>query len=213
MVDSLFKTKRYHNALVINAEFHSLSGGPHFPEFLRITSQDEVEYSFPSWTIGDAATATLLYPDDDGNFDFHFAAKSEHAELCTIPLEGYQSYCHPHEKIGKNGIAQFTSFGQELHQHAAIEAPSLIRRVKSARDVDILFVHSSSAREWNRYAESVSLGSKVFQTYPQYGNIVSASIPTAMHEAQKVGKLNRGMRVGTWIGSAGMSFAFSRFVY
>jgi acyl-CoA:acyl-CoA alkyltransferase len=213
MVDSLFKTGKYKNALVINAEFFPYFGGRDIASPLVLHSADQIAYSFPTFTIGDAATATILYPQDPDNFDFNYSSRPDLSALCTIPLEGFENFCHPVPEIGKNGILGFTAFGEELHHNVEIEVTQLFNGIKHSRDVDTLFVHSSSYREWDKYARSVGMGDKTFQTYPETGNLVSAAIPTAISQAVAQGKLNRGDRVGVWLGSAGMSFAFSRFKF
>ena len=51
------------------------------------------------------------------------------------------------------------------------------------------------------------------QVFPRYGNIVSASIPTAISMAHQQGLLNRGDRAILIPASAGMSFAVVQFTY
>lgn len=43
--------------------------------------------------------------------------------------------------------------------------------------------------------------------YPDYGNLVSASVPTSLALAWQDGLVTRGQRLAGWVGSAGMSFA------
>ena len=45
--------------------------------------------TFPMYTIGEATTATVLVPSDD-EWTFEFRAKPELADLCTIPIEGFE---------------------------------------------------------------------------------------------------------------------------
>lgn len=211
MVDSLFKTGKYRNALIINAEFHTFEGGPHFPDFLTFKSEHEIPYSFSSLTIGEAATATVLYPRDPQNFEFHFSSKPELSSLCTIPIAGYEEFCHPSPQIGKNGLMQFTAFGESIHRHGKIETAKIFREHNNKGKADIVFVHSSSKTEWDEVGRSAGVEQRIFHTFPATGNLVSASIPTAMHEAIQAGKLERGMSAAAWAGSAGMSFCLSTF--
>jgi 3-oxoacyl-[acyl-carrier-protein] synthase III len=213
MVDSFFKSGRYRNALIINAEFHTFAGGPHFPRFLTLKSADDVPYSYPSLTIGDAATATVLYPKEPDNFEFHFSSKPELSQYCTIPLEGFEEFCHPTPEIGKRGLNQFTSYAEPLFREGHPEVARIFKRDRDARNVDILVAHTSSYKEWTRAAQAVAMADRMYQIFPVTGNVVSASIPAGISLAIKEGKLERGMKVGAWVGSAGMSFGYSRFTY
>lgn len=213
MVDSFFKSGKYSNALIINAEFHSIEAGPNFPGCLTLRNADEIPYRFSTYTIGDAATATILFPKDPDNFETHYSSRPELAKLCTLPVKGFEEFCHPEPEIGKSGVMQFTAYGEELHRHVEVESKLLFNSLKNSRDVDVLFVHASSFSEWDKHARAVGMGDKVFQIYPHTGNLVSASIPTAISMAQAQGRLERGNRVGVWVASAGMSFAYSRFRY
>lgn len=213
MIDSFFKTGRYRNALIINAEMPSFEGGPNFPHFLTLSNETEIPYSFPSLTIGDGATATILYPKEPDNFEFSFSTRPDLSALCTMPLVGYQEFCHPEPEIGKRGITQLTSFAEPLFRHGHAEITKLFKQAPNARDIDILITHTSSEVEWDKAAAAVGMTDKLFQIYPMTGNLVSASIPAAICIAERQGRLTRGMKVGTWMGSAGMSFAFTKFRY
>ena len=70
LVDSLFKTGKYKNALVINAEFN-ITGNNNSGLF-SMDADDQVDYTFPIFTIGESATATLLSSRDQDNFKFFF---------------------------------------------------------------------------------------------------------------------------------------------
>jgi len=101
------------NAVVVNGEFHL---GIH--DNWKIESLDSLAYNFPMFTIGEAATATLLVAKEPDNFSFAFRARPEISDLCTIPMPGYEGFCHPSDRIGKNGDMRFTSFGHELHKNS-----------------------------------------------------------------------------------------------
>ncbi len=79
LVDSLFKTGGYKNALIINAEF-STTGNAAGKKLFSLKSDEELEYTFPYFTIGEAATATLLTPQEPDNFRFFFLP----GQICLI---------------------------------------------------------------------------------------------------------------------------------
>jgi len=72
LVDSLFKSGAYRNAIIINAEFNVIENGPFFPRNFALKNEEQIYYTFPSYSIGEAATATLLIPKEPENFAFNF---------------------------------------------------------------------------------------------------------------------------------------------
>jgi acyl-CoA:acyl-CoA alkyltransferase len=206
LVDSLFKTGAYKNAIIVNAEFNMIRNGPLFPANFALSSEDQIAYTFPSYSIGEAATATLLLPKEPDNFEFHFSTRPELSDLCTIPLEGYEEYCHPDERIGKNDILRFTSFGESLHREGHPEAVSVFRKLRNGKDADIVFVHGSSKKEWETVGIAVGVSDIIHHIFPKTGNLVSASVPAAINDALHAGKLVRGDKIAICVGSAGMSF-------
>ena len=72
-------------ALVINAEFNMYHGGPGVPDLFRLEHAEQVNWRFPAYTIGEAATATLLARDPARDWEFHFTSRTDLADLCVIP--------------------------------------------------------------------------------------------------------------------------------
>lgn len=212
LVDSLFKTRNYRSAMIVNAEFNMTSGGPLFPANFALEDASQLEYVLPSYTIGEVATATLLMPDEPENFRFTFHSRPEWAELCTIPSAGFEGFCAPEEKIGALGVGRFTAWGALLHEHLEQELPTLLAKADvGRREADVVFTHSSSSTAWHKATERHGLADKIFHIYPTTGNIVSASIPAALARASGEGRLSRGDEVLCLMGSAGMSFAATTF--
>ena len=76
-------------AIVINGEFHL---GMH--DHWEIRSLSALKYCFPMYTIGEAATATVLVADEE-EWKFDYSIRSDLADLCTIPLKGYEEFVEP----------------------------------------------------------------------------------------------------------------------
>ena len=212
IADTFFKAGAYKNALVINAEFLVTGNNYAYPDNYSLKSRDELPYSLPSYTFGEAATATVLLPDDESNFEFHFAARTDLYDLCTIPMDCYRQYCGVTERIGKRPRV-LTSFGSELHQSGQPEVRSILKTLGTMDDIDVIFVHASSKKEWAIAATAMGVGSKIHHVYPWTGNLVSASVPVAMRDALDKDILHRGNTVCFWVGSAGMSFSAAKFKY
>jgi acyl-CoA:acyl-CoA alkyltransferase len=209
LVDSLFKTGKFRNAMVVNAEFNLSHARAGFPQNL-----EQVNYLLPAYTIGEAATATLLLPDRPENFSIAFHSRPELADLCMIPTAGYQGFYEVDEVVAALGEGRFTARGTELHDWLAAEMPVLIRAAGAyPEQSDVVFTHSSSTPAWTGVGRQYGFAEKIFHIYPQTGNVVSASIPAAMALARKAGKLSRGDQVMCLMGSAGMCFALGKFVF
>jgi len=211
IADSLFKSGQYRNAMIVNAEFNMLNGGPLYPANFNLKNQAQLEYTLPSFTIGEAATATLIVANEPDNFSFAFRGKPEASDLCTIPIPGYEGFCHPTDRIGANGDMRFTSFGHELHKNSDEITEVLSKLPVPKSEIDIVFTHASSKAAWHGYGVRAGIDDKIYHIYPETGNLVSASIPAAISLARDSGRLNRGDRVLCWVGSAGMSFNASSF--
>jgi 3-oxoacyl-[acyl-carrier-protein] synthase III len=210
-------------ALVVNAEFNMYQGGPGVPNLFRLREAAEIDWRFPAYTIGEAATATLLVNDPAHEWEFHFSSRTDLADLCVIPEENYTGYCAlgltgqrdiSTKRIARNGPHLFTSFGSELSAHGTPEAINIFRSLTIRRDsIKKIFPHTSSKRDWDDGADALGVRDRLFHMYPYYGNIVSASVPAGIALASDKGEIQRGDQLVTWVGSAGMSFSVCSFVF
>ncbi len=197
-------------------------GGPGVPDLFRLRDAGEIDACFPAYTIGEAATATLLVKDPTREWEFHFASRTDLADLCVIPERNYKGYCIlglegrqeiSGERIGRNGAGHFTSFGSELSAHGTTAAIDVFRRLTVAQDsIRKIFPHASSKRDWDNGADLLGVKDLLFHIYPDYGNIVSASVPAGIALAKERGAIRPGDRLVAWVGSAGMSFSACTFV-
>lgn len=212
LVDGLFKTDQYRNALVVNAEFNMTAGGPLFSTIFSLKSSGQVDHALTSYTIGEAASATLLLPNYPDNFRITFHSRPDLADTCLYPSRGFSDFYRSTETAGVLGVDRFAAKGSELHRHLPLEISHLLKAANlSSRDVDIVFTHTSSSTEWHAATCRHGLANKIYDIYPRTGNIVSASIPCAMARAKEDGRLKYGDRVLFLMASAGMSFAAGRF--
>ena len=136
------------------------------------------------------------------------------ADLCSVTSSWNGADLAKSDRLAKNGPGRFTSYGAKLVGHGL---PLAVDQFKNAgiqpEDVDILFTHSSSKKDWSEIAELCGLGAKVYDLYARYGNVVSAAVPAAMALAAEEGALKRGQRVVALVASAGMSFSTAAFTY
>lgn len=213
IIHNYFATGKYKRAIIVNAEFNSTEVG--YPDIYRLTDESMLESRFPGYTIGEAATVTLLSNETSDPWEFHFSSKPNLSDLCTIPLPHYKLFTDNFsEKLAKNGPLVFTSYGSELHAYGNTEGIKLFQKLSIPRDkINIVFTHASSSTAWQKGADEVGVGDKIYHIYPRTGNLVSASVPAAIAMALQENKLKRGDRVVCWVASAGMSFAVFSFIY
>jgi len=214
---ALLNNQGYKHIMVVSAEFNQTrENGPAYPAIFRLRNLEQLEWTFPGFTVGEAATATILSHYPGSKWEFSFSTRSDLADLCTIPLPGYESYCALSDKIGRNGPYRFTSFGREMYEYGKPEAVNVFRELSKKvpiEDIKAIFPHTSSKRDWDTGAKEVGVEKLLYNIYPEYGNVVSASVPAGMALAIQEGRIKRGDRIAGWVASAGMSFAAYSFIY
>jgi len=208
-----FKSGTYKHIMIITAEFSVFEHL--YPYLWEIKSLDQLEYTIPSYTIGEAATATILSPSEK-EWKFDYDSAPELVNLCTIPVEGYEGFCEKNERINLHGVNRFVSFGGELFDSAKKRMMNLVKKViKDIDEYDIWFPHAASSEAYLETGEKLGIKREknYVEVYPRYGNVVSASIPLGMHMALGEKKLKRGDNIVLWPASAGMVFCVVRFNY
>ncbi|WP_069160481.1 3-oxoacyl-[acyl-carrier-protein] synthase III C-terminal domain-containing protein [Nocardia altamirensis] len=214
VAEALMRAGRASAALIVNAEFSLRFGGHVFPDLFRVERAEALASTFPAYTLGEAATATVLTADDNAPWEFQFTSRPDLAALCNVTLPGYEGFCDPDDKLAANGVGRFSSFGFEMHEAGTAEVLAVFERLEvDPEKVAALFTHASSKRDWQAMADKVGLGEVIHHVYPETGNIVSASVPAAIASAIDAGALRPGDRAVGWVGSAGMSFAGFSFVF
>jgi len=206
------KNGRYKKIMIVNGEFNTHHG---FPDNFKIKDLRQIEYTFPTYTIGEAASATIVTASDD-EWKFNFKTLPELCDLCTIPLDGYDSFVHTTNRLNKNGLYNFVSYGGNLFKSARETLAPLVADVIGDLDgPDIYFPHAASDSAYLVSAKQIGIPiEKVYaKVFPNYGNIVSASIPMGMHMAMEEGRLKRGDKVVLMPASAGMVYSVVQFVF
>ena len=209
-----FLATGYRKILIINSEFSLVDGYAIRPALYHFNSKEELKWRLPAYTIGEAATAVVLSADERNNWNFHNKTRNDLFDLCSVPAPWFPLGAEGRSRVGKDGPGVFTSWGAEL---TAAGVPLAVETFRESNinpdDVDVLFTHCSSKRDWANIAEQIGLSEKIYDIYERYGNVVSAGVPAAMALAKEEGKLRRGMRVAILVASAGMTFSTAHFTY
>jgi len=208
---SFLAQKIYKMVMIVNCE----CGFREYANF-DIPKAEDLEHSFSGFTIGEAATATILTVDDDEDDSiFSFKTWGGKHGLCKIPLPNASEFSTNGDTDNLKPLAFFTSPGELL----SFTIRKLVGHFNETRDVaervhDIVFGHSVSVASTSKTASLIGLDkNSVFETHDRFGNTVSASLPLGMAVAEEEGRLKRGMSVLLLMGSAGVSTAMASFKY
>jgi 3-oxoacyl-[acyl-carrier-protein] synthase III len=206
----MLSNRVYRNIMIINGEFHL---GIH--DNWRIEGLRSLRYTFPMYTIGEAATATILSRSDRA-WKFSFLSRPQFAELCTIPLHDYESFCGERAKIGLNGVNVLTSWGKPLlHEGKELLRELLLRTIADTGSKKLYFPHAPSETIYSEGMLEVGIPAArtYLRVYREFGNLVSASLPVGLSCAACEGALQRGDDIALVPVSAGLVAAVVEFTF
>ena len=209
VAQSFLQSGCYSNVMILNAEFNADY------EDYSLRSATEFDYRFPAFTVGEAATATIVSDSTrDDACVTRFRSFGDQHDRCLIPLPNYAEYL----PRGDEELVpmRFLSHGQEIMDFGLEKLVEEYQKESEFRefDPDIVFFHAASdamSREGMRRCRiDEDIG---YYTHHRFANTVSATIPLAMAAAMEDGSLVDGSKVMLAVASAGISTALSRFHY
>ncbi len=210
---SFIKSGAYKNIMILNCEFN-------FREYanFEFKSLKDIDFNFPTFTIGEAATATIVSDSEkDDEYYTSFKTWGDRHNLCKIPLPHFSEYSDGELRKGDEiQPLTFFSYGEKLFRFVFSRLCKHYREDATLNQFrhEIIFSHAASDAMSDKVIQSCKLGeTKGYNTHERFGNTVSASVPLAMALAMKDGKLKDGTNVLTGFGSAGVSTAWSKFKF
>lgn len=215
IVNDKMRAGAIRKAAIVNMEFNLIDGGPIFPKNFILKSAEELSYKVPSYSIGEAVAVTLLDNEKPCNFKFSFINRPDLSDFCTISLPGWESFCESSKKIAlTGGQYQFNSDGASLHEQGSHDIVKVFNDAGLlANDMDWVFTHTSSPKQWTNYGDIAGVTKKIFHISQKTGNIATASIPVGLAHAQEQGFLQKNQSCLGWQGSAGMAFSSMHFQF
>lgn len=207
VADQFIRTGTYKNILVVGAEKHSF--GLDFSTRGRTVSV----------MFGDGAGAVILQPsanDSDGILSVHLHSDGNGAEALAqynpgthanhwtqTPLADYDEQDwfgnqYISHKMIDNAQVYPQMDGNAVMKRAINYLPEVIHEGLCANnltinDVNMLILNQSNARIAEFVQQKLGLtDDEIYINIQRYGNTTAASIPIAMYEARKDGKLKRG---------------------
>lgn len=183
---SLVAAGRYSNVLVIGAETLS-----------RIVNWRDRNTCV---LFGDGAGAVLVRPLEhgDGVIACILGADGTRGDLLTLPGGGS---AHPasHDTVDQ-GLHYIHMQGNQVYRFAVRTMVDATREVLDKAglaegDIDLVIPHQANQRLLDLAAERLGAPEKVYSNVARFGNTSAASIPIALDEASRAGKLKADDRV------------------
>ena len=190
VADAFIRCGTYKRVLLIGSEVHST--GLDFS-----TRGRDVSVIF-----GDGAAAAVLGPneknDGAGVLSVHLHADGRYAD--ELKCEYPSSQVMP--RITAENIADGDHYpsmnGRSVFKHAVVRMPEVIVEALdhnnlNPTDLDLLVPHQANLRISEMVARRLELpADKVVNNIQKYGNTTAASIPLALYEARKAGRVKPG---------------------
>jgi 3-oxoacyl-[acyl-carrier-protein] synthase-3 len=202
VADAWIRSGQYRRILVVGAEIQSTG--------LEVSSAGR----HVAVIFADGAGAVVMAPAEENNggilnFDLH--SDGAHAEKLWVDSPG--SMYHPrvsHQQIDE-GRHLLEMDGREVFRHAVVRMPESVRAVLTAaghtvEEIDLLLAHQANLRISEVMQKDLGLrDDQVYNNIMRYGNTTAATIPIALDECVRSGRLKRGdLLVMTAFGSGFM---------
>ena len=205
VAEGLMATHGYRRVLVIGGEV--------------LTSMVDWQDRNTCVLFGDGAGAVILGPAQQGRGVLHstMASNGEHAMLLYNP--GCGSLHPPTAENIAAGTNAIRMEGQEVFRHAVVAMCSALKKVMKASgleisDLDLMIPHQANLRIIEAVAKRFKVPEeKVFVNVDRYGNTSAASIPIALDEARRDGRVGPGSLVAMVTFGAGFTWAASIFFF
>jgi 3-oxoacyl-[acyl-carrier-protein] synthase-3 len=144
--------------------------------------------------FGDGAGAVVLERVEDGGFlGFELGADGGGGEHLWLPGSGSRTFDHPDRLVKMNGREVFKFATRVM----VSSAEALLSEVgKTIDDVDVYVPHQANVRIIDYATKKLGIpAEKVVVNVDRYGNTSSGSIPLALADAEREGRLAEGATV------------------
>jgi len=189
VADALIRTEQYRTILLVGVEIQSTG--------LDVSTEGRDM----AVLFGDGAGAAVLQATEEegrGVLSTHIHAQGEHAEI----LWGDSPASWRHPRISQEDFDLRRIYpsmtGREVFKHAVTRMPEVVGEALEANgltteDIDLLIPHQANLRISQMVQKRLELrDDQVFNNIQKYGNTTAATIPIALSEAVRGGRLARG---------------------
>jgi 3-oxoacyl-[acyl-carrier-protein] synthase III len=169
--------------------------------------------------FGDGAGAILMQATDHTDRLLGFEIRSDGSQNCCLNL-AFQPELReliPGVILTQGKYQYITMNGKEVYRFAINRVPEAIDKVihqanLTSADIDWLILHQANQRIMAAVAERLQISpEKVVSNVAKYGNTSAASIPIALNEAVRSGKIQAGDTIATSGFGAGLSWGAAIF--
>jgi 3-oxoacyl-[acyl-carrier-protein] synthase III len=169
--------------------------------------------------FGDGAGAVLMQATAGEDRLLGFEIRSDGTQNCCLNLAFTPELREliPGVTLTQGKYQYITMNGKEVYRFAINRVPDAIDKVihkanLTSADVDWLILHQANQRIMDAVAERLKIpAQKVISNVAQYGNTSAASIPIALSEAVRSGKIQPGNTIATSGFGAGLSWGAAIF--
>jgi 3-oxoacyl-[acyl-carrier-protein] synthase-3 len=164
--------------------------------------------------FADGAGAVVLGPSEteaSGILGFDLHSEGAHAEKLWVDSPGSMYHPRVSQAQIESGRQYLEMDGREVFRHAVVRMPQSVRAVLTAtgerlEDLTLLLAHQANLRISEVMQKDLGLqDNQVYNNIMWYGNTTAATIPIALDECVRAGRLQRGdLLVMTAFGSGFM---------
>ena len=189
VADAWIRCGAYRNILVVGAEVQS-------------TGMDVSTAGRNTAVIfADGAGAAVLGPTDDpgrGILGFDLHSDGAHADKLWVDAPGSMYHPRVSPKQLEEGRHFLQMDGKDVFRHAVVRMPEsvtavLAREGLAPADLGLLIPHQANLRISEMVQKTLGLrDEQVYNNIERYGNTTAATIPIALHECVRAGRIRRG---------------------
>jgi 3-oxoacyl-[acyl-carrier-protein] synthase III len=169
--------------------------------------------------FGDGAGAVLMQATENSDRLLGFEIRSDGSQNCCLNLAFKPELREliPGVILTQGRYQYITMNGKEVYRFAINRVPDAIDKVihqanLTSDDIDWLILHQANQRIMDAVAERLHIpAEKVVSNVAKYGNTSAASIPIALNEAVRSGKIQAGDTIATSGFGAGLSWGAAIF--
>ena len=180
-----------------------------------VRSAEDIELEGGSFTIGEAATATVVGRAEPGaETEIWSGSFGEFGDLAVLPIADSHGYMR-HQRQ-PTGNLRFYTYSTELTLVGLRLGVEIMRTADplKGRSIDAFVPHAGAAPSVDVFMKAVEFNpTNLIMTFRDYGNTVSASIPLGLSLAIGDGRIRRGDRVFAATVAAGISVVTILFTY
>jgi 3-oxoacyl-[acyl-carrier-protein] synthase III len=189
VADGWVRTGQYRRVLVVGAEVQSTG-------MLITTEGRNVSVLF-----ADGAGAVVVGPtdrEDRGVLAFDLHSEGAHAEKLWVDSPGSMYHPRVSSEHIEAGRQYLDMDGKEVFRHAVVRMPESVRAVldasgRTTADLKLLVAHQANLRIAEMIQRTLCLrDDQVYNNIMSYGNTTAATIPIALDECVRSGRIQEG---------------------